>query len=97
MIEMMVGLIGLTATAGAAGFGYIRSKTFVARRLRYVDSVQSPVAPFVAGIAATALATPIVWALPFVGAGTAIIFGVATGAGTRAGVRQIRRLISPGF
>lgn len=97
MFEMMAGLIGLTAAAGAAGLGYIRSKSFVARRLRYVDAVQSPVAPIVVGVAATAIAAPVVWALPIVGAGTAIAFGIATGAGTRAGVRQIRRLISPGF
>lgn len=97
MIEMVAGLIGLTAAAGAAGFGYLRSKSFVARRLRYVEAIQAPVAPFVVGAAATAIAAPIVWVLPIVGAGTAIVFGVAAGAGTRAGVKQIRRLISPGF
>jgi hypothetical protein len=59
--------------------------------------VQSPAAPIVVGVAATALAAPVVWALPIVGAGTAIVFGIATGAGTRAGVKQIRRMISPGF
>ena len=97
MIELVAGLIGMGAAAGAAGFGYLRSKSFVARRLRYVDAVQSPAAPFVAGAAATALATPVVWVLPIVGAGTAIVFGIATAAGTRAGVKQIRRLISPGY
>lgn len=97
MIEMMAGLIGMGAAAGAAGFGYLRSKSFVARRLRYVDAVQSPAAPIVAGAAATALATPVVWALPIVGAGTAIVFGIATAIGTRAGVKQIRRFISPGY
>jgi hypothetical protein len=97
MIEMMAGVIGMAAAAGAAGLGYFRSKSFVARRLRYVDAVQSPAAPIVAGTAATALAIPVVWALPIVGAGTAIVFGIATAVGTRAGVRQIRRLISPGF
>lgn len=97
MIEMMAGLIGMGAAAGAAGFGYLRSKSFVARRLRYVDAVQSPTAPIVAGAAATALATPVVWALPIVGAGTAIVFGIATAIGTRAGVKQIRRFISPGY
>lgn len=97
MIEMMVGLIGLGAAAGAAGLGYFRSKSFVARRLRYVDAVRSPAAPVVAGVAATAVAAPVVWVLPIVGAGTAIVFGIATAVGTRAGVKQIRRLISPGF
>jgi hypothetical protein len=97
MIEMIVGLTGLAVTVGAAGFGYIRSKSFVARRLRYVEAVQSPAAPLVVGAAATALAAPIVWVLPIVGAGTAIVFGIASAAGTRAGVKQIRRLVSPGF
>jgi hypothetical protein len=97
MIEMMAGLIGLGAAAAAGGFGYIRSKSFVARRLRYVDAIQSPAAPIVVGVAATAAAAPVVWLLPIVGAGTAIVFGIATGVGTRAGVKQIRRLISPGF
>jgi hypothetical protein len=97
MIEMMAGLIGMTAAAGAAGFGYLRSKSFVARRLRYVDAIQSPAAPILVGAAATAVAAPIVWVLPIVGAGTAIVFGIATGVGTRAGVKKIRRLISPGF
>ena len=97
MIEMIVGLTGLAATVGAAGFGYIRSKSFVARRLRYVEAVQSPAAPLLVGAAATAVAAPVVWLLPIVGAGTAIVFGIATAAGTRAGVKQIRRLVSPGF
>jgi hypothetical protein len=97
MIEMIVGLTGLAATVGAAGFGYMRSRSFVAHRLRYVEAVQSPVAPLIAGAAATAVAAPVVWVLPIVGAGTAIIFGIATAAGTRAGVKRIRRLVSPGF
>ncbi|MBR9990629.1 MAG: hypothetical protein KFH98_12795 [Gemmatimonadetes bacterium] len=97
MIELMTGMIGMAAAAGAAGFGYMRSKSFVAHRLRYVDAVRSPAAPIVAGIAATAIAAPIVWVLPIVGAGTAIVFGIATGVGTRAGVKRIRGLISPGF
>ncbi|MGH7447972.1 MAG: hypothetical protein ACREK1_06995 [Longimicrobiales bacterium] len=97
MFEMMAGLIGLTAAAGAAGVGYFRSKSFVARRLRFVEAVQAPIAPFVVGAAATAVAAPVVWVLPIVGAGTAVVFGLATAAGTRAGVKQIRRFISPGF
>lgn len=97
MFETLAGLIGLAAAAGAGTLGYLRSKSFVARRLRYVDAVQSPAAPFIAGAAATAVATPIVWVLPIVGAGTAIVFGVATAVGTRAGVKRIRGAISPGF
>lgn len=97
MIEAFAGFIGLAAAAGAAGFGYLRSKSFVAHRLRYVEAVQSPVAPLIAGAAATAVAAPIVWVLPIIGAGTAIVFGVATAVGTRAGVKSIRRLVTPGY
>jgi hypothetical protein len=97
MFEMFAGLIGLTAATGAAGFGYLRSKSFVAHRLRYVEAVQSPVAPLIAGAAATAVAAPVVWVLPIIGAGTAIVFGIATAVGTRAGVKSIRRLVTPGF
>jgi hypothetical protein len=97
VFEMVAGLIGMAAAAGAAGFGYFQSKSFVARRLRYVDAAQSPAAPLVAGVAATAIAAPVVWVLPIVGAGTAIVFGIATGFGTRAGVKRIRGLITPGY
>ena len=97
MIVMVAGIIGLGAAGAAAGFGYLRSKTFVARRLRYVDAVRSPAAPLIVGAAATAVAAPIVWVLPVIGAGTAIVFGIATAVGTRAGVKQIGRITSPGF
>jgi hypothetical protein len=51
----------------------------------------------IAGAAATAVAAPVVWVLPIIGAGTAIVFGIATAVGTRAGVKSIRRLVTPGF
>jgi hypothetical protein len=82
MLEFLV-------AAGAAGVGFLNSRGFVAQRLRYVDAVRSPAAPYVAAVAATAVAVPIVWVLPIVGAGTALAFGAAVGVGTRAGVRRI--------
>jgi hypothetical protein len=93
----MLELVGIVAAAGAGAVGYVRSRSFVARRLRYVDAVQSPTAPLVAGVAAAALAAPVVWVLPLVGGGTALLFGAGVGAGTRAGVRAIRRVLSPGL
>jgi hypothetical protein len=92
----MFELIGLVAAAGAAGAGYFRSRGFVERRLRYVDAVQSPAAPVIAGTAAVVVAAPVVWLLPIIGGGTAVLFGLAVGAGTRAGVRRIRRSLLPG-
>lgn len=35
----MLELIGLLAAAGASGVGYLRTRDFVVRRLRYVDTV----------------------------------------------------------
>jgi hypothetical protein len=92
----MFELLGLVAAVGAAGFGYVRSRSFVVQRLRFVDAVQRPSAPVVAGVAALAVATPVVWALPVIGGGTALLFGVAVGAGTRAGARRIRQGLLPG-
>jgi hypothetical protein len=91
----MLELLGLIAAAGATGVGYTRSRDFVATRLRFVDLVQRPGAPLIAGAAATALAAPVVWVLPVIGGGTALLFGIGVGAGTRAGVRRIRRLFAP--
>lgn len=92
----MFELLALIAAAGAAGVGYFRSRSFVSHRLRFVDAVQSPAAPFVAAAAATAVAVPVVWVVPLIGGGTAILFGLGVGAGTRAGVRQIRRSLLTG-
>ncbi|HEX6308234.1 MAG TPA: hypothetical protein VFZ69_08610 [Longimicrobiales bacterium] len=97
MVELITGIVGLSAAGTAAAFGFFRSRSFVAARLRYVEAVQSPAAPLVAGAAATALAAPVVWVLPIIGAGTAIAFGIATAAGTRAGVNRIRRNTLPGY
>ncbi|HSJ07134.1 MAG TPA: hypothetical protein VK936_10545 [Longimicrobiales bacterium] len=89
-------MLELFATIAAAGVGYVRSRSFVARRLRYVDAVQSPAAPLIAGAAAAVVAAPVVWILPVIGTGTALLFGAAVGVGTRAGIRQIRRGLLPG-
>jgi hypothetical protein len=94
MFETIAALATVTMATGAAGAGYVGSKRFVKDRLRFVDQVRSPAAPVVAGAVAGLAAIPVVALLPFVGAGTAILFGLAVGAGTRAGVRQIRRWIS---
>lgn len=84
----MFELIGLLAAGTAAGFGYLKSRRFVANRLRYVDAAKKPTAPIVAGVAAAAVAAPLVWVLPIVGAGTAVAFGAAVGLGTRAGAKE---------
>jgi len=80
--------LALTLAAGLAGYLFARS--FVHARLRFVDAVQSPLAPFVAGLAAALLAWPLVL-LPAVTLWTALIFGFGTGLGTASGARLVRR------
>lgn len=86
----MFELIALGLTLGSVFAGYFGARRFVSQRLRFVDAVQKPGVPLVAGVGAALLAAPVVWALPFVGAGTAILFGAGVGAGVRAGRRVIR-------
>jgi len=83
----MIALL-ITATAGIGG--YLIAKRFVGQRLRFVDAVQSPWAPWIAGAAAAILASPLAF-LPLVGSTTALVFGLGVGLGTASGVRMIRR------
>jgi hypothetical protein len=79
----MVGfLIGIVALGG----GFVATRNFVRRRLRFVDAVQKPVAPLIAGIAATAVALPAA-ALPLVTVWTAAAFGVGVAGGVASGRR----------
>lgn len=84
----MFELIGLIVAGGAAGFGYLKTRSFFADRLRYVDSAKGSAVPVVAGVAATLVAAPVVWLLPIIGGGTALAFGAAVGLGARAGAKK---------
>jgi Flp pilus assembly protein TadB len=81
------GIISLGAAAASGIAGYVGSKDFTQRKLRFVDVVHSPAAPWIAGAVAAVIAAPVVWLLPLVGAGTAVIFG----AGVALGVRSAQR------
>ena len=81
----MFEFIGLIATVAIAAFGYFQSRTFVRRRLAYVDAVHNALAPVVAGAGAWLLSLPVVGLLPFVGGFTALLFGIGVGAGVAAG------------
>jgi len=85
----MFEILGLLVAGGAAVGGYIKTRSFVARRLRYVDSVQKSAAPWIAGTVAGAAVLPFT-VLPLIGAGTVLAVGAAVGAGTAAGARAIR-------
>ena len=78
----------LLAAAGLVGF--IIAKTFVRRRLRFVDAVYSPLAPMTVGLLAAAVAWPLA-ILPVITATTAVIFGIGAGMGTASGVRALKR------
>ena len=77
----------ITLTAGAIGF--ILTRNFVRRRLRFVDAVHSPVAPFIAGVAAALIAWPAVL-LPLVTVTTAVVFGIGAALGTASGARALK-------
>lgn len=87
----MLGILGFVIAAAALLGGHRLARQFVRRRLAYVDAVQTSLAPLLAGVAAMALAAPLVWILPIVGSGTALLFGVGVGAGVAAGAKDIRR------
>ena len=88
-------MLGLLIGVAALGGGFIGARNFVRRRLRYVDAVQKPAAPLVAGLAATAIALPVA-ALPLVTAMTAVAFGVGVAGGVASGRREPRALPGPG-
>jgi hypothetical protein len=77
-------MLGLIITAAALIGGFVVTRDFVRRRLRYVDAVQTPVAPLIAGGVA-ALALLPVTLLPIVTVGTAIAFGVGVAGGVMSG------------
>lgn len=92
MIELLATLGAIVVSAGA----FIQSRLYVRRRLQFVDAVHSPVAPIVAGGLALAVALPIVWIVPFVGLGSALMFGAAVGLGVSRGSRDVRKRLPHG-
>ncbi len=88
----MVEILMLAAGGVVTVVGYFRTRQFVRRRLRFVDAVQKPVAPVAAGAVAAVVAAPVVWLLPVLGAGTAVVFGAGIGLGVLHGARDVKRL-----
>jgi hypothetical protein len=89
-------LISVIAATAVAIFGFAATRNFVRARLRYVDAINHPLTPIVAGVGAAALGAVIVPMLPFVGLGTAMAFGASVGLGVASGAREIRRALPPG-
>lgn len=76
--------------AAVAMVGFVIAKTFVRRRLRFVDAIYSPLAPLTVGVLMAVLAWPLA-ILPIITGTTAVIFGIGAGMGTASGVRALKR------
>lgn len=77
-------MLGLAVTAAALIGGFIISRNFVRRRLRFVDAVQKPSAPLIAGVAVAAVALPVAL-LPIATVGTAVALGIGVAGGVASG------------
>lgn len=88
--------IELILALGLGGYGYFKTRRFVRERLRFVDAVQRPAAPIIAGVG-TAVAAGIFFALPFVPGGWAIpvLAGLGIGVGVSHGAKDSKRLPAP--
>jgi uncharacterized membrane protein len=86
----MFELAMLFGTTLLAITGYVLSRDFVRRRLRFVDAIRSPLAPIAAGIGAFLLAFPLSF-LPLITLTPAVVLGFACAFGTASGVRALRR------
>lgn len=92
----MFQFLGFAATVAATVFGYLAARRFVEEKLRYVDAIHTLKAPIVAGAVAALVAAPIVWLLPLVGGGTALLFGAGVAFGVANGSREVRKRLSAG-
>jgi hypothetical protein len=86
----MLELLMFGVAVGGIGGGYVKVRKFVRERLRYVDGLHGRGAPWLAGVGAVLLATPLVWVLPVLGAGTALLFGAGVGLAVAHGARDVR-------
>lgn len=92
MFEFLAFWLWVVLTGFLAIGGYVVTRRFVRQRLRYVDAVRRPWVPVAAGAAVAVVSAPIAWLLPFVGGGTALLFGTGVGLGVASGRRDFGRL-----
>ena len=86
----------LIVALGLGGYGYFKSRKFVRERLRFVDAVQRPAAPVVAGVATGLAAGLAVFFLPLVGGATIpILAGLGIGVGVSHGAKDSKKLPAP--
>ena len=96
MFHFLGSITGLALTLAATLFGFWASRRFTTNKLQYVDAVQNALAPALAGIGAAILALPVVWIVPLIGTGTALLFGLAVALGVSSGARDIRKRLGAG-
>lgn len=90
-IGSVFSLIGFLVTAAAALFAFGLARQYVRNRLRYVDAVRHPLAPWITALIVTIVLIPVVLILPLVGTGSALLVGGAAGLGTSSGVKALKR------
>jgi hypothetical protein len=96
MFHFFGSMIGLAIAVAASMVGYWQARQFTQNKLRFVDGVHKMGVPLLAGLGAALIATPIVWILPLVGTGTALLFGLGVALGVSAGAKEIRKRIGTG-
>lgn len=90
-----MGIIEL-AILGALGIGgYIKTRQFVRRRLRFVEATHKPGVPLIAGAVTALVAAAVAGPLPLVSWVTAVGLGTGVGLGVKHGSQDSKRL--PGF
>jgi hypothetical protein len=97
-LSSLFSLIGLLVTVAAALVAFGIAREYVRNRLRFVDGVRHPVAPWIVALIATVILTPVVALIhivpiigSLVGFGTALFVGIGTGLGTASGVKALKR------
>ena len=85
MLQIIKLAIALTGAVFAFGF----ARGFVRRRLRFVDSIRSPVAPILAACLAALVAWPFT-ILPLITGLAAALVGIGAGLGTASGIKALR-------
>jgi hypothetical protein len=86
----MLPSLTIAAIVAAGLTGFFIARDFVRRRLRFVDAIYSPLAPWVAGGLAALIAWPIAL-LPVISGTATAVFGLGAGLGTRSGVKALKR------
>ncbi len=91
MFESIFGLVRVLLMIGVGIFAFGVARGYVRSRLRFVDGVRSPLAPWIVGLGAWIVALPVAALLPLITGATALVFGLASGLGTASGVKALQR------